>query len=100
MPRAKLPDLTTQDPELQTWTEQHLEPRSEQFSRVIVTFGGVADVEKRIRHRIVGRPTGFRIIDSDRACLVYRDTATTKIDKTHLWLKCDTASAKVTLEIT
>jgi hypothetical protein len=63
-----------------------------------ITFPAVADTELAIRHNLNRLPVGYRLIRKDRACDVY-DSSSGSWTGTIIYLKCNTSSAVVALEL-
>lgn len=81
-----------------SWFRQYLEPAIRKVDTQVVLFG-TAGTEVRVRHQLGAVPSGYRVIDQSAAGSVYRDANTTAATDRFLWLKSDTASLTVTLEI-
>jgi hypothetical protein len=62
-----------------------------------VTDTGNADTEFAVAHTLKRVPTGFILINSDKACAVY--DSGTSWTTTNIYLKCDAANAAIKLII-
>jgi len=97
MPEPKLPtDVGPLNPRLREWMRQHVEQAARARSQVSVTFPE-ADTDVRVRHRLPGLPTGYRMIRSDSAGSVYDGSRAG--DRHYLYLRSNTAGITVTIEV-
>lgn len=79
------------------WIKEDLSRQVERSILVKYTFGATPDTSERIRHGLGAVPKGYYVVEKDRACDVYRAATDTASTNRHIWLKCNTASAAVTL---
>lgn len=81
------------------WIKEDLARQIERSVRVTHTFGASANTSERIRHGLGAVPKGWNVAEKDRACDVYRSGTDNASDERYIWLKCNTASAAVTLMV-
>jgi len=98
MARLEVPPILDQG-RLVEWIKEDLVRQVERSVQVVHAFGSSANTSERIRHGLGAVPIGWYVIQKDRACDVYRATTDEPSDNFYIWLKCDTASAAVTLLI-
>lgn len=77
------------------WLKEDLARQVERSVLATHTFEGTTS--ERIRHGLGAVPKGWYVVEKDRACDVYRASTDAASDERYIWLKCDTASAVVTL---
>ena len=61
---------------------------------VSATMDATPGVATTVAHGLGRTPSGYILAGSDRACRIYNSTAS---DSTNLYLKCDVASAAITV---
>ena len=92
LPNPEIPNA------LDDFWEEQVEPYLQKTSEVKVTFA-VKDTPYRIRHRLAGVPSRFRIVDLDAAGSIYRVVEDLqKTDKFHTYLRCDTDGVTAVVE--
>ena len=96
MARLDVPHVLDQG-RLIEWLKEDLARQVERSILVEHTFGAAVNTSERIRHGLGAVPKGWYVVEKDRACDVYRSSTDTVSDERYFYLKCDTASAVVTL---
>jgi hypothetical protein len=95
---TKVPPQLEIDDELRRFMQDQVEGQLVKSSRASHTFVA-ADTAERVRHRLPGKPEGFKVVDIDAAAQVYRTSADiVATDKHWAWVRCDTAATSVVLE--
>lgn len=95
--RSKFPvDVGPLQPRLDDWMRDNLEVAARPRRLHDVTFSATPGTELRLRHRVPGKPTGWVVRKQSAAGSVYESRAP---DKHYVYLKSDTASLTVRLEV-
>jgi hypothetical protein len=87
------------DPNLEDWLRKTVEPRVQPVTTVSITFDATdhATVDEKVRHQLGKIPQGYRVVKRSAAGSVYDGSAAN--DRNFLYLRSDTASLTVELEI-